>query len=270
MPNQTKAIIAIVSIIILISGVFVFTKSRPAENSTSSISSVSVIASSSKSSLSSSSQLVSSLLKNVSKVIEVLKSSEVANQIDPKLNPIQDIPNVTKLSTDKSIYHQYIKDYLACPTKFYQPLNGGYIYDGLDQYQYKCIPKEEVDKCPSNSLIYGHKPLVGTKFAPFTKDANGNIIPTLNKLSEVELNKYHCVLFYESVGSVSLGEISGYGLGYLPNGLDSKTPGYFSIPKSNLSIKDRITNPALNFAAIPLSSFSKLDQEYISKNFKIN
>lgn len=64
MPNQTKALIAIVSIIILISGIFVLTKSRPVENPAISMSSSSVssmVASSSKTVLSSSSQVVSSL-----------------------------------------------------------------------------------------------------------------------------------------------------------------------------------------------------------------
>lgn len=85
MPNSTKAIIAIVSVIILSSGIFVLTKSRPVENPAVTVSSSSVavqVSSSSKSVLSSSSQVVSSSSQS-----EIIK--------DPKVeNPKVEVPNV--------------------------------------------------------------------------------------------------------------------------------------------------------------------------------
>jgi hypothetical protein len=238
-------------------------------NSSSSGSEVSSIVSSSSSLAISS--VVSSVdtINSISSSSTAQKSSEssvIPKSETPKTpdQPIQDIPNVTKLSTDKSIYHQYIKDYLACPTKFYQPLNGGYIYDGLDDYQYLCIPQSEADKCPSKTLTYGHKPLVGQS----TNVVDGTGYPPgISKT--IELNKYYCTHFFESIGSVSIDETSGYGLGYFPTGLDAKLPGYFAIPKSNISIKDEFKNSIITFAAIPLSSFSIEDQNYISQNFKV-
>ena len=219
--------------------------------------------------ISSSSQMPSSSVVSVSSTakVEEVKSQEakvesvkvVADQ------PVQDVPTVTKLSTDKSIYHQYIRDYLACPTKFYQPLNGGYIYEGLDQYQYKCIPQSEADKCPSKTLIYGFPPLVGTK----KNIVDGTGLPP-GKSKIVETNQYYCIHFFETTGSVSMSEVSGYGWSYLPSGLDAKLPGYFAIPKTNLSSKAQFDQEKTTFAAIPLSSFSQADQEYISKNFKVN
>jgi hypothetical protein len=117
------------------------TKTSPANVSSSLLSSSSIVA------INSSSQSV--ILQSAS-TIPQSSQSPASTQVTPPViaqasntEVIQDIPNVTKLSAHKSIYHQYIKDYLACPTKFYQTLNGGYIYDGLDQYQYKCIPQEE-------------------------------------------------------------------------------------------------------------------------------
>ena len=225
--------------------------------------------------VSSSSQMPNSSVAIASSSVKVeeVKSQEVKVESVVKVEnaklatdqPIQDIPNVTKLSTDKSIYHQYIRDYLACPTKFYQPLNGGYIYEGLDQYQYKCIPQFEADSCPSKTLIYGFKPLVGTQI----RIADGTKLPP-GKLKIIEANKYYCVHFYESTGSVSMSEVSGYGWSYLPDGLDPKLPGYFVIPKTNLSSKAQFDQEKTTFAAIPLTSFSQSDQEYISKNFKVN
>jgi hypothetical protein len=88
-PTTTKAIIAIVSIIILASGIFVLTKSRPVETpsiATSSSSVYSLISSSSKAalSLSSQSQTISSSSRAVSKTVEVSKDSEVATVLQPQ------------------------------------------------------------------------------------------------------------------------------------------------------------------------------------------
>jgi hypothetical protein len=259
-----NTILSILALMIIISGIVGYTHLQG-----SNAKEVVKVESSLASSQNSSSKIVSSQAVVIS--MSSIAQNSVENSTPTKVEtsrtpdqPIQDIPNVTKLSTDKSIYHQYIKDYLACPTKFYQPLNGGYIYNGLDQYQYLCIPQSETDKCPSKSLIYGHKPLVGKN--TYVADGTG-YPPGTSKTTE--LNKYYCAHFFESIGSVSIDETSGYGLGYFPTGLDAKLPGYFVIPRSNMSIKDEFINSIITFAAIPLTSFSIEDQNYISQNFKV-
>jgi hypothetical protein len=101
-PTATKAIIAIVSIIILASGIFVLTKSRQVETpsiATSSSSVSSLISSTSKTalSLSSQSQTVSSSLQAVSKTVEVTKPSEVATVPQPQTPCNQpDSPDLVK------------------------------------------------------------------------------------------------------------------------------------------------------------------------------
>ena len=225
--------------------------------------------------VSSSSQMPNSSVAIASSSVKVeeVKSQEVKVESVVKVEnaklatdqPIQDIPNVTKLSTDKSIYHQYIRDYLACPTKFYQPMNGGYIYEGLDQYKYTCIPQSEADKCANKTLIYGLMPLIGKQ----RMIDDGSIFPK-NPVKTIESGKFYCGLFYETMGSVSIPEMVGYGLGYFPVGLDSKLLGYYTIPKSVISLTDEFNTSKITFAAIPLTSFSQSDQEYISKNFKVN
>ena len=98
---------------------------------------------------------------------------------------------------------------------------------------------------------------------------DGSNVPP-GKTIKIEANKYYCAHFFETIGSVSLGELSGYGWIYLPNdGLDPKLPGYFVIPKSTISFADPFNKTKVTFAAIPLSSFSKADQEYIAKNFTV-
>ena len=74
---------------------------------------------------------------------------------------------------------------------------------------------------------------------------------------------------FASIFIVLPGELSGYGWGYFPDGLDPKLPGYFVIPKSTISFTDPFNKTKVTFAAIPLSSFSKADQEYIAKNFTV-
>jgi hypothetical protein len=275
MSNKSQITIALVSLLVITtSGIFILSKTRPAENpsvSVASSSASSLVSSSLKSVLSSSSQLVSSSSQSeVAKLTEVPKVENVPVVVKPNVdlgsnpNPVQDIPNVTKLSTDKSIYHQYIRDYLACPTKFYQTLNGGYIFEGLDQYQYTCIPKSEADNCPSKTLIYGLKPLVGKKVMII----DGTGIPfNPNSIISIQANKFYCANFYETNGSVSLGEISGYGQSYAPTGVSKDLPGYFTIPKSKIPSSESLNETSLSFASIPLESFSKEDQQYISKNF---
>jgi hypothetical protein len=101
-PTTTKAIIAIVSTIILASGIFVMTKSRPVETpsiATSSSSVYSLISSTSKAalSLSSQSQTVSSSSQAVSKTVEVTKPSEVATVPQPQTQCNQtDSPDLVK------------------------------------------------------------------------------------------------------------------------------------------------------------------------------
>jgi hypothetical protein len=233
-------------------------KSSTINMSSFSLSSSSVVTTNS-SSQSNITQVVSTTPQLSQSTASIQSTSPVIAQA-PITEVIQDIPNVTKLTTDKSIHHQYIKDYLACPTKFYQTLNGGYIYDGLDQYQYKCIPQEEVDKCPSKSLLFGFQPIVGS--TAITGDVGDK-----SKYKIIEKNKYYCVNYFETFGSVSMTVVSGYGWGYFPEALDKKLPGYFVIPKSILPYKFNDPNPKVTFAAIPLSSFSQADQEYIAKNF---
>jgi hypothetical protein len=274
MSNLHKSIIAVLAVLTLIVSGYFLSSNKTVEVSNTVIKSASSVSSQISTSSnvvvysSSLTQTVSSLSQNVSKTEEKSRVSQSSISTDPGLNPIQDIPNVTKLSTDKSIYHQYIKDYLACPTKFYQPLNGGYIYDGLDQYQYKCIPQSEADKCPQKTTIYGHKPLLGSRVA--TGEISDN-----SKVYIIEKDKYYCANFYEITGSVSLPMDNGYFQEYFPIGLDSKLPGYFTIPKSKLP-NSIINQPSgfmykkVSFAAIPITSFSQEDQQYISKNFKTN
>jgi hypothetical protein len=119
------------------------------------------------------------------------------------------------------------------------------------------------DKCPSRSLIYGLKPIVGNTV--ITGD-----IGDKSKYLKIEMDKYYCTNHFETFGSASLTVVSGYGWGYFPEGLDSKLPGYFVIPKSVLPYKFNEVNPKVSFAAILTTSFSQADQEYIAKNFLIS
>jgi hypothetical protein len=95
MPNSTKAIIAIVSIIILISGVFVLTKSRPTEvnlnsNLTSSLVSNSVTSSVLSIRSSTSSQIISSSSQSeAAKVVETTPVVEKPIVEVPKQNNFQ-------------------------------------------------------------------------------------------------------------------------------------------------------------------------------------
>ena len=266
MSNTYKIIIAAISVTVLgATSIFLVGQNREQTKPATSSSSASVISSVKSQIVYNSSSSQSQTKASSSLLLPVSSNVKTESQQTQIPQPIQDIPNVTKLSTDTSIYHQYIKDYLACPTKFYQTLNGGYIYEGLDQYKYKCIPKEEADKCPSKSLIYGLKPLIGKEKAV----VDGTGLPP-GMLKEIKADKYYCAHFYETTGSVSMGEVSGYGWIYLPdNGLDPKLSNYFVIPKTNLSLASEFDQAKTTFAAIPLSSFSQADQEYISKNFKI-
>jgi hypothetical protein len=277
MSNQLKlaAIVIIIIIIgsgsIFISGVFKPKKDDKLAQVSSGLSSVVSTSSASMVSSTPVSSKAVSFERQVSSlpVAQSRPQSEAVSLTTQQ--PIQYIPNVIKLSTDKSIYHQYIKDYLVCPTKFYQVLNGGYVYEGLDKYRYKCISEVESKKCPSKTLIYGHKPLVGSKvyIVDYSNPSYDKQAFTEKYRVTVEQDKYYCVRTFESVASISLGEMSGYGHGYFPSGLDSKLPGYFVIPRSILPISNDTAMTNISFAAIPLSSFSKQDQEYIANNFKV-
>jgi hypothetical protein len=157
MSNKSQITIAIISILVILSaGIYVLTKYRPVETlpnvATSSLSqtvlSQSVSFSSKSVVLSSSSQaqtVSSEIVKT--EIATTVTQSKVDLGSNP--NPIQDIPNVTKLSTDKSIYWQYVKDYLACPTKFYQTLNGAYENDSSKQFMYYCISQTDINNCNS-------------------------------------------------------------------------------------------------------------------------
>jgi hypothetical protein len=268
-------LIAITAVVIAASGIFILAKSRPTDIQ----SNVSTALSSSLNSvivknlqLSSSSSVVVSSSMAVSSVTEtpkvetppVVESKPVVQapaNVAPQPvtptpqggkgsnpNPVQDIPNVTKLSTDKSMYHQYIKDYLACSTKFYQPLNGGYIYEGISAYKYLCIPQKEINNCSKGVLQYGLKPTAGNKIFS-------------NKFEFIEEGKFYCMTNIEGEGSVTL-PYNYYQNGVL-NGLTKSLPQYFIIPKYDYSIS------IPTYAAIPLESFSQSDQEYIAKNFSI-
>jgi hypothetical protein len=143
MSTSTKAIIAIVSIIILISGIFIITKSRPVENITSSNSSVSSMSFSSKAVLSSSSQVVSSPSQVVSKVVEITASSVLINST----SQISTLPNTETIDSIQVTYldsknpPQYIKDYLACSTKD-EPIYTGMFGLLENKIIYNCAPTD--------------------------------------------------------------------------------------------------------------------------------
>jgi hypothetical protein len=276
MSNLTKAFIAVLAPTLLISGVVLSKNigSVNLPNPNVSTSSSSLMSSSPNSTASSSSQINSSSVQTLNFASRVIESSKVETPVVDRgsnSDPIQDIPNVTKLSTDKSIYWQYIRDYLACPTKFYQPLNGGYIYEGLDQYQYLCIPQSEIDKCPKGILGFGFEYFTGNK-VPVTNPKITQAEPTIKnpsgqikELETIMLNKYFCTTYAEGVGSVSLPY--NYYQQYFPDNINEKIPGYFTIPKVVLPTKKNPIFTQLSFAAIPFESFSTEDQQYIAKNF---
>ena len=294
MSNKLKIVLAIITSILVVSGSAIVFNSQRRNSQTqipkieSSISSSSSTVSSNSSSqvsgVSVSSNLLSSSLASKITKIDIPITSQIVNSQTPivekpKSAPIpqsqtvtnestqtviQDVPNVVKLSTDTSIYHQYIRDYLACPTKFYQTLNGGYKFEGETDYKYLCIPQSEADKCPSKTLIYGLKPLVGTN----NQIVDGSNVPP-GKTIKIEANKYYCAHFFETFGSTSLPQSRHYYQYYFPIGLDSRLPKYFAIPKSIIPFGETYNNINVSFAAIPLSSFSKADQEYIAKNFTV-
>jgi hypothetical protein len=288
MSNQIKlAAIAILIIVIgsgsiFISGVFKPKKDDQLVNvNSSSISLVSnsVVSTSSASMVSStpsSSKFVSSESQVVPSIPTVQYSSKAVDVVSSKIAQeiIQDIPNVIKLSTDKSIYHQYIKDYLACPTKFYQVFNGGYKYQKDEVYKYLCIPQNEIDKCTQGILIYGLKTSVGNKI-PITNPKIIKIEPTLKnpeglirELENVKDGVYYCMSNSEGLTSVSIPGV--FYNGYIPDNKIKVIKGYYAIPKINLGAVQGMMNEGdLSFAAIPLSSFSKEDQEYIANNFKV-
>ena len=308
MSNKLKIILAIIiSILVVVSSAIIFNSQRrnnsiPKTELSSLASSSSIVSSSSSSQVSSVSVSSSSVsapssssvaTSEITKIDIPITSQIAVSQIPMVEKPksvvpnstsiptnqltqtvIQDIPNVIKLSTDTSIYHQYIRDYLACPTKFYQTLNGGYKFEGENDYKYLCIPQSEADKCPSKTLIYGLKYYIGQKvLTPYSKIIQGEPNITnpsgISKEADViEQNKYYCTLSSEGQGSVTLpGNYYQY---YFPTELDSKLPGYFVIPKANIPDDKKLLGfTKVTFAAIPISSFSKADQEYIAKNFTV-
>lgn len=171
MSNSTKAVIAIVSIIILISGIFVLTKSRPVENSTSSSSLVSSMSFSSKAVLSSSSQVVSSSSQGVSKAVEVSVVSKIEQTkseiaILPKTEIVDGV-EVTYLNSKNP--PQYIKDYLTCDTKDLKNSEGklthyGVFTESLDKkITYNCPPKIQDEGCKNNISYIFQKNFVPEK-----------------------------------------------------------------------------------------------------------
>ena len=108
------------------------------------------------------------------------------------------------------------------------------------------------------------KPLVGTKIS--IRNSSGF---ASEEVKIIEPKKYYCTVFYETLGSISLPQSRHYYQYYFPIGLDSRLPKYFAIPKSIIPFGETYNNINVSFAAIPLSSFSKADQEYIAKNFTV-
>jgi hypothetical protein len=259
-------LIAITATVIAASGIFILAKSRPADiqsnvNTSSLSSSLNSVIVKNLQSSSSSSVVVSSSVA-VSSVVETPKAEaspvveskpvvqapayvapqpqvatpapQVGKGSNP--NPVQDIPNVIKLSTDKSIYHQYIKDYLACPTKFYQPLNGGYENDGSNQYKYYCISQSDIDKCKVTKNKYIDGAVKG---------------------------KYYCSAYDTMPGGPFYSPLDFYSQ-YFPNINIPNIKDYYTIPKFLIPTNSL---PSVSFAAIPLESFTQADQDYIAKNF---
>ena len=306
MSNKLKIILAVITSILVLSGsAIIFNSQRrnsqtPASKieSSSSSSTVSFSSSSQVSSVSISSSSVESSSVSVPSseitkidipitsqvavsqipIIEKPKSAVIPQSQTVINNPtqtvIQDVSNVTKLSTDTSIYHQYIRDYLACPTKFYQTLNGGYKFEGEIDYKYLCIPQAEADKCPRRSLLYGLKHYIGQEMFTYESETirSERNIKNLSGISKepdiIEQNKYYCQSYTEGQYSVTLPE--NYYPQPLLTDLNSNLKGYFVITKANIpDDKKQIAFTKVTFAAIPISSFSKTDQEYIAKNFTV-
>jgi hypothetical protein len=157
MPNFTRAIIAIVTIIILISGIFVFTKSRPVENASISSAGVSSIHSNSKAVLTSNSQVAINSSQVGSKFSSVLIASKIEQ---PKLEIItlpktEIVDGIEVTYLDSKNPPQYIKDYLACETKTFNNSHVGVflIEDEKLGVEYKCPPKNFLEKC-NYKIVY--------------------------------------------------------------------------------------------------------------------
>jgi hypothetical protein len=244
MSNVTKAFIAVFALALLISGI-VLSKNfgsgnLPIPNVSSLITGLQI--SSSKLSSFSSSSLTGLISTQVSSIVsKTMESSKVETPVVDRgsnPDPIQDIPNVTKLSTDKSIYWQYIRDYLACPTKFYQPLNGGFENNNSRDYKYFCISQTKIDECNSRK----------------------------NKFRDGAYNGvYYCDVYSTQPGGPFLSELDFYSQ-YFPNVKIPSLIGYHAVPKYSIPENSL---PTISFAAIPLESFSTEDQQYIAKNFNI-
>jgi hypothetical protein len=282
MHKLTKISIALLCLVVAIStGAFIYGRSTGIRNigiskivnlsSDSSISSKSAVAGLS-SSLSSNLASSSSAPSSQNSLVQTISKSNTENQ------PIQDIENVTKLSTDTSIYHQYIKDYLACPTKFYQQYNGFYKYEGDQDYKYLCIPKSQIDECSvaadTTGIVYGLKSLVGqnlTTTDPIFKEKYKFENPT----SKVETGKFYCGQFVgEGLTSVTIPSI--YYNSYLPDNRETAVKNYFTVIKITLpKTMDKSQDimkiiKSISFVAIPESSYSEKDREFINSNYKIN
>jgi hypothetical protein len=77
--------------------------------------------------------------------------------------------------------------------------------------------------------------------------------------------KYYCDVYSNVHGGPYFSELDFYSQ-YFPNLKIPNVLGYYTIPKFSIP-KNAL--PTVSFAAIPLESFSKEDQEYIAKNFSI-
>ena len=141
MSNTIKALIAIVSIIILGSGIFVLTKSRTVENiPNTSISSVSQMISSSslKVVVSSVSKIAFNMPQITSKVDELpIISKTEQSKSGVSLPKTDTVDGVEVVYLDSKNPPQYIKDYMVCGTKL--KLGNIFLQEGSETKFY-CPP----------------------------------------------------------------------------------------------------------------------------------